>query len=807
MASLAFIATPPSAPGPLTPPQSAALRGAVETPAALPSAGGLALSSGFLGGLAVAAAAAVNRKKTKQCMLTQMKAGRCPVMHAGGAPEATFPTHELSNAKKDWWPNNLDLKMMNQGVYVTGDVFPASLKNFDYAEEFKKLDLDSVKNDIFKVMTTSQDWWPADYGHYGPFFIRMAWHSAGTYRTFDGRGGGGSGMLRFAPLNSWPDNANLDKAKRLLWPIKKKYGNKLSWGDLMIFTGNCALESMGFPPFGFAGGREDVFEPEEDINWGPETSWLADERHAAGTVGEGLDNPLGAVQMGLIYVNPEGPGGNPDMLAAAQDIRATFGRMAMNDEETVALIAGGHTFGKAHGASSPDGQVGPEPEGASIEQMGFGWTSSYGSGKGEDAITSGLEGAWTSNPTQWDNAYFENMFNYEWEQTKSPAGATQWIPTDPSAKDTVPDAHNPSKKHAPIMFTTDLALKADPAYAAISKRFYEKPEDFKDAFAKAWYKLTHRDMGPTSRLLGKYVPPAQLWQDPVPEVTHKLVGESEIAELKGKILQSGLSTGQLVRTAWASASTYRFTDHRGGANGARIGLAPQKDWEVNDPADLAKVLETLEGIRAASSAPISLADLVVLAGGAAIEEAAKKGGLMVQVPFSPGRTDASAEQTDVESFAVLEPTTDGFRNFVSLGNTRSAAAEELLVDKAMMLKLSAPEMTALVGGLRVLDGNTGGSKVGVLTMQPGVLSNDYFVNLLDMSYSWQAKSDDLYEARNYATGETVWTGTRADLVFGSNSELRAVAEYYAQDDTKQAFADDFVAAWTKVMNNDRFDLA
>lgn len=726
--------------------------------------------------------------------------------------EVALPTtHEPGRGKRDWWPNKLDLKMMNKGAYATGDEFPASLKDFNYAEAFKTLDLDEVKKDIFKVMTTSQEWWPADYGHYGPFFVRMAWHSAGTYRTFDGRGGGGMGSMRFAPLNSWPDNANLDKARRLLWPIKKKYGRKLSWGDLMIFAGNCALESMGFEPFGFAGGREDIWEPESDINWGPEKTWLADERHQMGEVGEGLDRPLGAVQMGLIYVNPEGPSGVPDALAAAKDIRATFGRMAMNDEETVALIAGGHTFGKAHGASSADMYVGPEPEGASIEEMGFGWTSSYGSGKGADTITSGLEGAWTKNPTQWDNGYFENLFGYNWEMTKSPGGATQWTPTDPSAQGTVPDAHDSEKRHAPIMFTTDMAMRVDPIYGPISRRFYEDPNQFKDAFARAWYKLTHRDMGPVSRLYGKLVPPAQIWQDPVPDVTHALVGEREIEDLKRKILGSGLSIAQLVNTAWASASTYRATDHRGGANGARIRLAPQKDWEVNNPAELAKVLQTLEGIQAEfnrGSAQISLADLIVLAGGAGIEEAAKRGGHNVKVPFSAGRTDASAEQTDAESFDVLEPTADGFRNHISSGQQRFASFEELLVDKAQMLTLTAPEMTALVGGLRVLNANTAQSQAGVLTKTPETLTNDFFVNLLDMSASWKVspQSENLYEARHRSTNELMWTGTRADLVFGSNSELVAIAEYYACDDSKQAFVDDFVAAWVKVMNLDRFDL-
>jgi len=773
------------------------------------------------------------RPRAKQCTAIQMQAGNCPFAglantwggNPHGIPEGTkqkagadvvevkdpvYRTHEIEQGNMDWWPNKLDLGVL-QGIYNDGDSTPQSSRSINYAEEFKKLDLDALKKDVFDVMTNSQDWWPADYGHYGPFFIRMAWHSAGTYRTFDGRGGGNSGNMRFAPLNSWPDNANLDKAKRLLWPIKKKYGRKISWADLMIFTGNCALESMGFEPFGFAGGREDIWEPEKDINWGAEKEWLADERHSAGAVGEGLDKPLGAVQMGLIYVNPEGPGAVPDTLLAAQDIRATFGRMAMNDEETVALIAGGHTFGKAHGAADPGKHVGPEPEGASLENMGLGWMSTYNSGKGVDTITSGLEGAWTQNPTQWDNGYFENMFNYDWEKTKSPAGATQWIPKGGAAADSVPDAHDPTKKHAPIMFTTDLALKDDPAYAKISKRFYENPQEFKDAFAKAWYKLCHRDMGPHSRLLGKYVPEAQLWQDPVPEATHPPIGEAEVEELKSMVLQSGLSTGQLVRTAWASASTYRVTDHRGGANGARIRLSPQKDWEANDPADLANVLGKLETIRADFNAkhgekPVSMADLIVLAGGAAIEEAAKKGGHAVKVPFSPGRTDASAEQTDEESFSVLEPATDGFRNHMSAGSKRAASVEEQLVDRAQMLKLTSSEMTALVGGLRVLDANTAQSQVGVLTKTPGTLTNDFFVNLLDLNTSWQKKSENLFEARN-PSGEVMWTGTGADLVFGSNSELRAIAEYYACDDSKESFVEDFVAAWAKVMNLDRFDLA
>jgi len=681
-------------------------------------------------------------------------------------------------------------------------------QGFNYAEEFKKVDLNALKKDIEAVMTTSQDWWPADYGHYGPLFIRMAWHSAGTYRIADGRGGAGAGTQRFAPLNSWPDNASLDKARRLLWPIKQKYGRTLSWADLMVFTGNCALESMGFKTFGFAGGREDVWEPPADIYWGPESKWLGDERYAGERQ---LQNPLGAVQMGLIYVNPEGPNGKPDPVAAAKDIRETFGRMAMNDEETVALIAGGHTFGKAHGAANAAEYCGPEPEGASIEEQGFGWTNKYKSGKGGDAITSGLEGAWTSNPIKWDNGYFENLFGYEWELTKSPAGAFQWTPKNGAAKDTVPDAHDPSKKHAPMMFTTDLALKMDPIYGPISKRFHENPAELARAFAKAWYKLTHRDMGPVSRLLGPWVPEAQLWQDPVPAVDHELIGEKDIADLKAKILASGLSPSQLVTTAWASAASFRGSDKRGGANGARIRLAPQKDWEVNQPAELAKVLPVLEKIQkdfnAAQSGKkkVSIADVIVLGGCAAVEAAAKKAGHDVQVPFSPGRTDASQEMTDVAAFAVLEPAADGFRNYRRKGFDRSA--EEMLVDRAHLLTLSAPEMTVLVGGMRVLGTNFGQTKLGVFTERPGALTNDFFVNLLDMSTEWRKTGDNLYEGRDRKTGKTRWTGTAADLVFGSNSQLRAVAEVYACNDAQQMFVRDFAAAWGKVMNLDRFDLA
>ncbi len=707
----------------------------------------------------------------------------------------------------EWWPNQLNLGILHQHSPLSDPMGEA----FNYAEEFKTLDLNAVIKDLHALMTTSQDWWPADYGHYGPLFIRMAWHSAGTYRIADGRGGAGSGSQRFAPLNSWPDNVSLDKARRLLWPIKQKYGRKLSWADLMILTGNVALESMGFKTFGFGGGREDVWEPEEDIYWGPERKWLGDERYRGDRQ---LDNPLGAVQMGLIYVNPEGPNSKPDPVAAARDIRETFGRMAMNDEETVALIAGGHTFGKAHGAAEPSKYVGPEPEGAAIEDQGLGWINTFGNGNGAHAITSGLEGAWTTNPVKWDNNYFDNLFGYEWELTKSPAGANQWTPKDASAKGTVPDAHDPSKKHAPMMFTTDLALKVDPSYAKISKHFHENPQEFADAFAKAWFKLTHRDMGPLSRYLGPLVPAEPLlWQDPVPAVDHALIGEQDIAALKAKILASGLSISQLVTTAWASAATFRGSDKRGGANGARIRLAPQKDWEVNQPAELAKVLPKLEAIQkdfnAAQSGKkkVSLADLIVLGGCAAVEAAAKKAGHDVKVPFSPGRTDASQEQTDVHSFAVLEPAADGFRNYLRKGHEGSAA--ELLVDRAHLLTLTAPEMTVLVGGMRALDANFGQSKHGVFTKRPGTLTNDFFVNLLDMNTKWQksATSEGVLEGRDRATGELKWTGTVVDLVFGSNSQLRAIAEVYACNDSKEAFVKDFVAAWSKVMNLDRYDLA
>jgi catalase-peroxidase len=684
-------------------------------------------------------------------------------------------------------------------------------KDFNYAEEFKTLDLDALKQDIIEVMTTSQDWWPADYGHYGPLFIRMAWHSAGTYRIADGRGGGGHAAQRFAPLNSWPDNANLDKARRLLWPIKQKYGRKLSWADLMNFTGNCALESMGFKTFGFGGGREDIWEPEEDIYWGPEDTWLGDERYSGDRE---LDNPLGAVQMGLIYVNPQGPNGNPDPLAAARDIRETFARMAMNDEETVALIAGGHTFGKTHGANPEVPYVGPEPEGASLEEQGLGWRNTFGSGKGDDTYTSGLEVIWTSAPTKWDNGFFDNLFKYEWELTKSPAGAHQWRLTDRTADNTVPDAHDPSKRHAPMMLTTDLSLRFDPIYAPISKRFHENPDQLAEAFAKAWYKLLHRDMGPVSRYLGPLVPSEpQLWQDPVPEVDHELIGEEDIAALKAKILASGLSISQLVSTAWASAATFRGTDKRGGANGARIRLAPQKDWEVNSPAELASVLQTLDEIQQdfnsshSGGKKVSLADLIVLGGCAAVEQAAKNAGHDVTVPFAPGRTDALQEQTDVESFAVLEPTADGFRNYLQAG--QKLPAEHLLVDRANLLTLTAPEMTVLIGGMRALKANFGQSEHGVFTDRPETLTNDFFVNLLDMSTEWKASAspENVFEGRDRATDEVKWTGTAVDLVFGSNSQLRAISEVYACDDSKETFVRDFVAAWDKVMDLDRFDLA
>jgi catalase-peroxidase len=705
---------------------------------------------------------------------------------------------------RDWWPNLLKLNILRQYSSLSN---PMDAK-FNYAEEFKKLDLDAVKKDIFDVMTTSQDWWPADYGHYGPFFIRMAWHSAGTYRISDGRGGAGFGMQRFSPLNSWPDNVNLDKARLLLWPIKQKYGQKISWADLMILAGNCALESMGFKTFGFGGGREDVWESAEDVYWGSESEWLADKRH---TGSRELENPLAAVQMGLIYVNPEGPLGNPDPLAAALDIRETFGRMAMNDEETVALIAGGHSFGKTHGAADPSKYVSKEPAGAGIEEQGLGWKNSFGSGHGIHTISSGLEGAWTTTPTKWSNNFFDNLFNFEWELTKSPAGAQQWKPKGGAGAGSVPDAHDPALRHAPTMLTTDLSLRFDPIYAPISKRFHENPDQFADAFARAWYKLTHRDMGPIARYLGPEVPKEELiWQDPIPAVTHKLIDDKDIAALKTKILDSGLSVSELVSTAWASASTFRGSDKRGGANGARIRLAPQNKWAVNNPAQLAKVLKTLEGIQSAFNTGgkiVSMADLIVLAGCAGIEKAAKNAGHTISVPFTPGRADASQAQTDVESFAVLEPGADGFRNYFEPKHT--ASAEEMLVDKAQLLTLTAPELTVLIGGMRVLNTNYDRSNHGVFTNQPESLTNDFFVNLLDFGTTWNATTDsqNVFEGRDRKSGKVKWTGTRVDLIFGSNSELRALAEVYACSDAKEKFVKDFVAAWAKVMGLDRYDVS
>ncbi|MBW4029555.1 MAG: catalase/peroxidase HPI [Acidobacteria bacterium] len=705
-----------------------------------------------------------------------------------------------------WWPHQLNLKILHQNSPMANPMD----EDFDYAEEFSSLDLDAVKADIIAVMTDSQEWWPADFGHYGPFFIRMAWHSAGTYRIGDGRGGAGSGAQRFAPLNSWPDNVNLDKARRLLWGVKQKYGRKLSWADLIILAGNCALESMGFTTFGFAGGREDIWEPEEDTNWGPEATWLGDERY---TGERELDNPLGAVQMGLIYVNPEGPNGNPDPLLAARDVRETFRRMAMNDEETVALIAGGHTFGKTHGAGDPEKYVGREPEAAPLEQQGLGWRNTMGSGSGVDTISSGLEGTWTTTPTAWSNNFFDNLFGFEWELTRSPAGAQQWTPRDGAGAGTVRDAHDASITHAPTMLTTDLALRFDPVYGPISRRFHENPREFADAFAKAWYKLTHRDMGPYVRGLGALVPgEPQIWQDPVPALTHELIGAKKTAELKGKILASKLTVSQLVTTAWASASTFRGTDKRGGANGARIRLAPQKDWAVNNPPELAQVLSTLEGIQKEfneaqnGDKAVSLADLIVLGGVAAIEQAAKAAGIEVEVPFVPGRTDATPEQTDVESFAVLEPTADGFRNYLSPPQVKSA--EELLLEKAHLLTLSAPEMVVLLGGLRALNANVASSGVGILTSRPGTLTNDFFVNLLDMDTQWTPTSEsaETFEGRDRATGALKWTASRVDLVVGSNAQLRAIAEVYASDDARTKFVRDFVSAWDKVMTLDRFDL-
>ena len=724
---------------------------------------------------------------------------KCPVMHGqdvGGT------------SNQYWWPNQLKLKVLQQNPAV-GDPMGA---DFNYSAEFKTLDLESVRKDIDQVMATSQEWWPADYGHYGPFFIRMAWHAAGTYRTTDGRGGSGSGSQRFAPLNSWPDNVNLDKARRLLWPVKAKYGKKLSWADLMVFAGNCALDSMGLKTFGFGGGRVDIWEPEEDIYWGAESEWLADGRY---TGDRELENPLAAVQMGLIYVNPQGPNGNPDPLASARDIRETFGRMAMNDVETVALIAGGHTFGKAHGAADPDKYVGPEPEGAPLQEQGLGWKNSFGTGSGADTISSGLEGAWTPTPTTWDNSYFETLFGYEWEKTTSPAGATQWIPTDAAAGSAVPDAHDPAKKHAPVMFTTDIALRMDPIYEPISRRFLENPAELADAFARAWFKLTHRDMGPIQRYLGPLVPTEELiWQDRIPQLTHELLSKEDVANIKAKVLASGLSISQLVSTAWASAATYRGTDKRGGANGARIRLEPQKGWEVNNPDELAQVLKTLEAIQQEFNAEqgggakrLYLAGLIVIAGCAAVEQAAKKAGVNIEIPFIPGFSDASQEQTDVESFAVLEPTYDGFRNY--LGKGQKIPAEKLLVDRANLLTLSAPEMTVLVGGMRVLNANYKQSQLGVLTKTPESLTNDFFVNLLDMETTWEPTSADeeTFEGRDRKTGELKWTGTRVDLVFGSNSQLRALSEVYASADAKEKFVQDFAAAWSKVMHLGRFDIA
>ncbi|MEV5666307.1 catalase/peroxidase HPI [Streptomyces flaveolus] len=712
------------------------------------------------------------------------------------------PTEKRPQRNQDWWPNQLDLQVLHQHSPLS-DPMDA---DFDYAKEFASLDVEAMKRDVFAVMTDSQDWWPADYGHYGPLFIRMSWHAAGTYRVADGRGGGGQGAQRFAPLNSWPDNASLDKARRLLWPVKQKYGRKISWADLLVFAGNCAMESMGFRTFGFGFGREDIWEPEE-IFWGPEDTWLGDERYSGDRE---LTGPFAAVQMGLIYVNPEGPNGNPDPLAAARDIRETFGRMAMNDEETVALIVGGHTFGKCHGAVDPQ-YIGPEPEAAPIEQQGMGWHNTYGSGKGPDTLTSGLEGAWTTAPARWDNGFLENLFQYEWELTTSPAGAHQWKPTDPGAQDTVPDAHDPSKRHAPMMLTTDLALKADPVYAPIAKRFHENPDELADAFAKAWYKLLHRDMGPLARYLGPWVPEPQLWQDPVPEVDHPLVGADDIATLKARILDSGLSVPQLVTTAWASAASFRGTDKRGGANGARIRLAPQKDWEVNDLPEVRRTVETLDRIRedfngSDGGTKISLADLIVLGGCAAVERAARNAGHDITVPFAPGRTDASQDQTDVDTFAVLEPRADGFRNYLRAGAKLSP--ETLLLDRANMLTLTAPELTVLIGGMRVLNTGFNGSRHGLFTDRPEALTTDFFVRLLDMGTEWKASEsqENVFEGRDRATGEVRWTATAVDLVFGSHSQLRALAEVYATTDAEEKFVRDFVAAWDKVMNLDRFDL-
>ena len=722
----------------------------------------------------------------------------------GSDAKCPFTGGSTGTTNRDWWPNQLDLGVLQQNPAVADPMGP----DFDYAEEFLSLDLDALARDVDALMTDSQPWWPADYGHYGPFFIRMAWHAAGTYRIQDGRGGAGNGSQRFAPLNSWPDNVNLDKARRLLWPIKQKYGRKISWADLFIFAGNRALETMGFTTFGFAGGRVDIWEPEQDINWGQESEWLADERYSGD---RDLENPLAAVQMGLIYVNPEGPNGTPDPLASAVDIRETFRRMAMDDEETVALVVGGHTFGKAHGAGDPEKYVGPEPEAAPLQQQGFGWKNTMGTGSGDDTISSGIEGAWTPTPITWDNSYLETLFGYEWELTKSPAGAQQWTPKDGAGDGTVPDAHDASKSHAPMMTTADMAMRMDPAYEAISRRFLENPDQLADAFARAWYKLTHRDMGPYVRGLGSMVPAEpQLWQDPVPAVDHPLVGAADIAALKASIAASGLSVAQLVTTAWASAVTFRGSDKRGGANGARIRLEPQRNWAVNNPAELATVIGVLEGIQAEFNAggdtKVSLADLIVLSGGVGVEQAAAAAGHTIEVPFTPGRTDATQEHTDVESFAVLEPTSDGFRNYLAPGQVHPA--EFLLVDRANLLTLSAPEMTVLVGGMRAIGANADGSSTGVLTDRPGALTNDFFVNLLDMGTEWTATSDaeEAFEGRDRATGAVRWTGSRVDLVFGSNSQLRAVAEVYASADATQKFVDDFTAAWVKVMELDRFDL-
>ncbi len=734
----------------------------------------------------------------KKDVTTSVSESENPVIPAP-TPKTTRP-----RTNRDWWPNQLDLSVLHRHSPTSNPLG----EEYWYAEDFKTLDLDALRRDLIELMTTSQDWWPADYGHYGPLFIRMTWHAAGTYRIADGRGGGGDGGQRFAPLNSWPDNANLDKARRLLWPIKQKYGQKISWADLLVYTGNVAMESMGFKTFGFGFGRPDVWEPEE-IFWGPEDTWLGDERYSGDRE---LGGPFGAVQMGLIYVNPEGPGGNPDPLAAARDIRETFRRMAMNDEETAALIIGGHTFGKTHGAAPATGHVGPEPEAANLEEQGLGWKNSFGSGKGVHTITSGLEGAWTNDPIKWDNGFLDNLYKFDWELTTSPAGAKQWVPTNPEAQGTVPDAHDPFKRHAPVMLTTDLSMKVDPIYGPIAKRFHENPDQLADAFARAWCKLLHRDMGPLSRYLGPWVPEPQLWQDPVPAVDHELIAEGDIAALKGKLLASGLSISQLASTAWASAASFRGTDKRGGANGARIRLAPQKDWEVNEPAELEKVLQTLEGIQRdfnggqSGGKTVSLADLIVLGGCAAVEQAATNAGHAVTVPFTPGRTDASQEQTDVETFAALEPTADGFRNYLRAGHILSP--ETLLLDRAYMLRLTAPEMTVLAGGMRVLNANFGRSQHGIFTDRPETLTNDFFVNLLRMSTAWvpSASAENMYEGRDRATGEIKWTATAVDLVFGAHSQLRAISEVYASEDSKEKFVRDFVAAWDKVMNLDRFDL-